>query len=405
MFTRIKKAAVPVAILFAGIGGFAVLDATKPQPDVTVEPPRPLSVYTESAGRASEQLVVNTQGEVRARVRSDVVAQIGGRVIQVSPEFIEGGRFSPGETLLVIEDTDYRSAANEAEARLAAARVDVEQSLADADVARKQLAGVKNPSPLALKRPQVARAQAALKAAEANLSLAKTNLERTRIALPYAGRLATTEVDLGQFVTPGKVLATAFSTERVEIRLPLTDVQLGALGVPIGYVAEDGPGLPVDLAATVAGEQHRWSGWVTRLDAAVDPTTRVVYATAVVHNPYDVDLTSGEMPLAVGLYVDAAVSGRIVDDAVSIPAAGLRAGDRVFILDEDGALDVRKAEVIHRNGERVILAAGVEEGEQVIVSAIRNPIPGMSLEAIGRSAEQVVNETDQVSGAGAALAD
>lgn len=397
MFTRIKKAVLPLVILLVGVGVMFALNATKPTPEVATEPPRPLSVYTERAMRSTTQLSVETQGEVRATVRSDLVTQIGGRIVEVSPEFIEGGRFQPGETLLAIEDTDYRSAVNEAEARLAAAQVELEQALADADVARKQLAGVKDPSPLALKKPQVARAKASVEAAEANLSLARTNLDRTRISLPYAGRLATTTVDLGQFVSPGKVVGTAFGTDKVEIRLPLSDSQLGALGVPIGYTAEPGQGLPIDLAATVAGQRYRWSGRVTRLDAAVDPDTRVVYATAEVLNPYDANMAEGQMPLAVGLFVDASVSGRIIEDAITIPAAGLRAGDRVFVLSDEGTLDIRDARVVYKTGERAILASGVEPGEQVIISAIRNPIPGMSLEAIGAAAVE--------SASGEALAD
>ena len=75
-------------------------------------------------------------------------------------------------------------------ARVAAAKLELEQALADADVARKLLANESNPSPLALREPQVARAEAALRAAQTSLSLAKTNLERTQIqaALYRKGR-------------------------------------------------------------------------------------------------------------------------------------------------------------------------------------------------------------------------
>ena len=383
MLARLKKALLPLGVLSLGAVAAVLLNATKPTPEVTSETPRPLSVHTTPAERRASQLVVSTTGEVRATVQSDLVAQVAGRVVAVSDEFVEGGRFSAGETLVTIEDTDYRMAFNEAEARVAAAQVDLETALADADVARKQLAGVANPSALALKKPQVSRARSALEAAEAGLALAQTNLERTRIALPYTGRLMRTAVDLGEYVGPGSVLATAFGTDRVEIRLPMTDEQLGALGVPIGFVAPEEGGLPVDFTATVAGELHHWSGRVERLDAAIDPDTRVVYATAVVEDPYRDVAETGEMPLAVGLFVEAAVSGRIVESAIRIPSDGLRAGDRVFVLTDDGLLDIRDVDVIHSNVAETILASGVLAGEEVITSAIRNPIPGMALEPIG----------------------
>ena len=82
-------------------------------------------------------------------------------------------------------------------------------------------------------------------------------------------------------------------------------------------------------------------------------------------------------------FVEAAVSGRIVESAIRIPSDGLRAGDRVFVLTDDGLLDIRDVDVIHSNVAETILASGVLAGEEVITSAIRNPIPGMALEPIG----------------------
>lgn len=383
MFTRVKKAAVPLLVLSGGIGAFMVLNAAKPVPETVNEPPRPISVFVEPAEQATTQLRVETHGEVRSSIASDIVTQVGGRIIEVSPEFIEGGRFEANEVLFVVEDADYQSAVEQARSSLASAELELQQALADADVARKQLAGLKNPSPLALKKPQVAQARAAIEAAKANLRFAQTNLERTRISLPYKGRIATTRVDLGQFVSPGSIVGRAFSTDKVEIRLPLTDTQLGALGVPFGFTAPSGGGLPVDLSASIAGKHYRWTGRVTRLDASIDPETRVVYATAVVDNPYDIDPDVGGMPLAVGLFVDAVVSGQIVENAIRIPSDGLRAGDRVFVLSEQGALDIRDVSVIYQSPSYSVLSAGVEPGENIIVSAIRNPIQGMKLQAIG----------------------
>jgi RND family efflux transporter MFP subunit len=392
MFARIKKALLPTAVVVGGVGIFVVLQATKPVPESKIEPPRPTSVHAEAAVRSTTQLTVQTFGEVRPTVATEIVAQVGGRIVEVSPEFVEGGRFAANEPILMIEETDYASAVQEAEARVASAQVDLEQALADADVARKQLAGVKNPSPLALRKPQVARARAALKAAETNLALAQTNLERTRIALPFSGRITETTVDLGQYVTPAKVVGRAFASDLVEVRLPLNDGQLAALGVPIGYSAPENGGLPVDFSAIVAGQRYIWRGTVTRLDASVDPTTRTVYATAEVRNPYDVDFSRGEMPMAVGLFVDASISGRVIEDVVQIPADGLRAGDRVFVVDDEGLLDIRDADVIHRSPTTAVIARGVEAGERVVVSAIRNPIPGMRLKVIGEEVIEPVAE-------------
>jgi len=331
--------------------------------------------------RATSRPTVVAYGEVRPAVRTELVAQVGGRITSISPSFIEGGAFGPGEVLLSIEDTDYLAAVDERQARVAAAKVDFEQALADADVARKQLAGQKDPSPLALKIPQVSQAQAALKAAETALSLAQTNLERTRLSLPFAGRVQRQSADLGQYVGPGKVLGTVFGTDVAEVRLALTDSQLTSLGIPIGFSGEGESALPVTLSAVVGGNSHYWRGQLTRLDAAIDPGTRSIYGTVRVEDPYGSGAEGG-MPLAVGLYVDAEIEGRPIIDAVQIMAEGLRAGGEVFVLDGEGLLDVRKVEVVYRNRSTVFLSSGVEAGDLIIVSAIRNPVRGMRLQAI-----------------------
>jgi RND family efflux transporter MFP subunit len=385
MIATLRRAAWPVGIGFAGIAIFALLQVTKPRPVPNIEPPRPVSVEVAPAIRAASRPIVVAYGEVRPGVRTQLVAQVGGRIDSIAPAFIEGGEFAPGEVLLSIENTDYLAAVDERFARLAAAKVDLEQAVADADVARKQLAGQKNPSPLALKQPQVARAEAAVKAAETALSLAQTNLERTQISLPFRGRVQSQSADLGQFVSPGKVLGTVFGTDVAEVRLALTDRQLASLGIPIGFSGDPDGALPVVLSGEIGGVTYRWQAALVRLDAAIDPTTRTVYGTVRVQDPYG-DASIQGMPLAVGLYVDAEIEGRPIIDAIQIAAEGLRAGNEVFVLSGEGLLDIRQVEVVHRNRDTVLLGAGVEAGEQVIISAIRNPVRGMRLEAMDSTA-------------------
>ena len=326
-------------------------------------------------------LEVVTQGEVRSRVSIDLVSQVSGRITSVSSEFMEGGTVMPGAKLVQIEPTDYELALNQAEAQVAAARVALELAEADADVARKQFIGTPNPSDLALKKPQVAEAKARLKAAEADLEQARINLERTRVSLPFTGRIASTYVDLGQYVTIGTPLCQAFATDKVEVRLPITYDQLSALGIPIGFVAESGSGLDVSLTAKVGGREQIWRGELLRLDASIDSATRTLYAIAEVDDPYGLNASESGMPLAVGLYVTARIQGRGIEDAVKIPRKALRAGDTVYVLNTQGQLEIRQVSVTYSSPEFAVIAAGVRPGEQLITSTIRNPIPGMALEA------------------------
>jgi hypothetical protein len=179
-------------------------------------------------------------------------------------------------------------------------------------------------------------------------------------------------------------LGRVFATDRVQVRLPLNDRQLAALGLPIGYARAPGESGPkVVLAAEVAGARHAWQGELIGVDAAVEPSTRLIYATAEVLDPYGEGRSVEGMPLAVGLFVQASISGRRLDDVARIPAAGLRPGNQVYVIDAEGRLDIREAEVAQAGTEYAIVTGGLAAGEELVVSALRNPISGMAVSSIG----------------------
>jgi RND family efflux transporter MFP subunit len=388
---KLASTLAPVIVIALGAGVYGLLEWAKPEPEKKEETPRPLSVYVEEVEKSDVSLNVETSGEVRARTEIDIVAQIAGRVVSVSPEFTEGGRVTPGEALITIEDTDYRFALLQAEAVVANAEVALQQALAAANVARSQLRDKTNASDLALNKPQVARAHAGIKAAKADLAQAQANLDRTSITLPFTGRVISTSVDVGQYITPGTRLGRAFSTDVVEIRLPLNDSQLASIDLPIGFIAGEAGGLDVNLSATVAGKEQNWSGQLTRLDASIERETRMLYGIVEVHSPYEDHVSENGMPLAVGLYVRASIQGREIQGAFVIPRDALRAGDQVYVVNENGHLEVRSVEVTHSSSTRAIIASGLKPSERVVISSIRNPIQGMALEPLQQTYRETAN--------------
>src|SRR5690606_8033201 len=130
------------------------------------------------------------------------------------------------------------------------------------------------------------------------------------------------------------------------------------------------------------GRQQTWQGRLLRLDAAIDPGSRMLFAMAEVNDPYGSGASSHGMPLAVGLFVEAVIAGRNLARALLIPPEALRAGNKVHTVDDAGRLQTREVEVLSRDSERVVVAAGLEPGEQVIVSTLRNPVQGMALVAM-----------------------
>ena len=95
------------------------------------------------------------------------------------------------------------------------------------------------------------------------------------------------------------------------------------------------------------------------------------------------------MPLAVGLFVNAEIEGRQLEQAYLIPRNALRAGDKVYRI-TDGKLDVREVEVIHQASDYVVIERGVESGDRVVISSVRNPVQGMAVEAVVRDGSALV---------------
>jgi RND family efflux transporter MFP subunit len=378
MKNMLMRYVTPCLVVAVGVGTFFLLDIAKPKPEKKLEQPRPLSVYVEPTERVRVALNVQAEGEVRAKVKVKLVAQIEGRISAVSPEFTEGGRVLPGVTLVEIENIDYQLALSAAEAQVAEAEVGMQEALATANVARKQLFNASTASDLALKKPQVAQAQARIKAAKSVLALAQLNLTRTRITLPFTGRIIDTKVDIGQFVTRGTLLGTAFSTDAVEVRLPLNDTQLASLNLPVGFIAQKEDEIFVDLSATLGGKTQHWQGRLQRLDAVIDPGTRSIFAQVDVKLPYSKNVSQYGMPLPVGLYVQATIAGREVDNVSVIPRPALRAGNNVYVV-KNGRLEIRQVTVVHSSDENAVIGAGLVSNDSVVVSSIRNPIPGMLL--------------------------
>jgi RND family efflux transporter MFP subunit len=376
----------PILVILAAIGIFSALQANKPEPDKQEPAARVLQVYTEPASIETTLFDVSTQGEVKARTNINLSAQVAGRIEWVSDQFISGGSIPAGDPILKIESIDYELAVNQAQAALANAQVVLEKAVADANVAKQQLVGVPNPSPLALKIPQVNEAKANLKGAQAALQRAELNQKRTSITLPYNARITETSVQVGQYVGPGQTLGRAISTELVFLRLPLKQEELKALGLPIGYSAKAGnQGPTVLLSREISGTVYQWEATLTHIESIIDPVSRMVHAIVQKIEPYAPHNANQGMPLAVGFYVDALIRGGEPKDMIAIPRNALRPGNRVFTI-QDGRLAVVQVTVAHSNQEKAYIATGLNAGDHVIISPIRNPVEGMAIRSIDAGA-------------------
>lgn len=374
----------PLAILFGGFSLAGLLLATGPK----VEPRSPVIVAplvrVVEALPTTIQLTVRAHGTVVPRTESELVPEASGRVLEVSPSLVSGGFFAKGDRLLRIDPLDYEVALEQARSRLARTTSDLADARKDHarqnDLARQQATSDAQRDD-AINR--LAVAEASLREARALLSRAERDLERTEVLAPYDGRVRSEHVDVGQFVARGVAVATIYAIDYAEVRLPIQDEELAYLELPLVY-DQDAPAtaVPVTLRAQFGGALHEWQGEVVRTEGELDPRTRMVIVVARVAAPYA--RSEGRPPFAVGLFVEAEISGAVSKGVVVLPRSALRGDDRVLIVDADERLRFRTVEVLRVVRDEVFVSSGLAAGERVCVSPLEAAVDGMLVRASGR---------------------
>jgi RND family efflux transporter MFP subunit len=315
------------------------------------------------------------------------VPEVAGRVEWVSPALISGGNFEAGDALLRIERSDYSVAAEQARASLARAQSEFKRASRELE-RQKSLAAREYASAAQLEdaESQERVTAATLREARARVERAELDLARTELRAPYVGRVREKNVDVGQFVSRGQALATIYAIDYAEVRLPVPDEELAFLDLVALEPARLDPGVAtgplVTLRADFAGQPHVWQGRLARTEGEIDPRSRMVHVVARVQDPYGREAGDGRTPLAVGLFVEAEIEGQSIERAVLLPRSALRAGNRVLIVDAEQRLRFREVEIARRVGDELVVSAGIEAGERVVVSPLQTVSEGMSVRTL-----------------------
>ncbi|WP_162143746.1 efflux RND transporter periplasmic adaptor subunit [Hellea balneolensis] len=376
---------IPIAIVLGFFVLTSIIIALNKKPEEKKRSFNTLAVIADYAVQDDVQLSVTTQGEARPRTEIDLVPEVGGKIVYVSPNFIEGGIIRKGETLIRVEDSDYKVNVIRAKANIAQAEQVLIREKAEGEIARQDYEelGRGEASALALRQPQQAQAEASLMAAQAELETAELQLKRTAVRAPFDGRVRTKSSDLGQFVSPGRALGRIFSTDIVEVRLPLTDADLSKIDLPIAFVAKDRASAPdVTLSAVIGGKTQFWNGKIMRTDPTYDTQTRALFAIAEVFDPYGDGSSENGVPLPPGLFVDAVVKGKTFENVIVLPRDGLRPEDEVYVVNDKGKVDVRVADVLDTDADKAFLFSGVEAGELVVLSPMEKSRVSMTLKVL-----------------------
>lgn len=373
----------PLAVLTGAIVLSFLLVVNRPQ----LQPKERAVSYTAvrviTVDPKSIVLEVQSQGTVQPRTESELIPEVSGRIIWMSPSLVSGGYFEQGALLLKIEQADYKSTLDKNHA--AVTRAEVEFETASSEYKRT----LKLEKQKLASQSQFDQAQRTYRVAEANLQdaiisrqQAERDLDRTLIKAPFAGRIRAENVDLGQFVSRGSTIATIYATDYAEVRLPIANSQLAFLDLPIGFRGQLKPEQEseVTLRGDYSGSPIYWPAKLVRTEAEIDAKSRMFYAVAraKVHT-WD----GKNPPLIVGLFVKATIQGRTAENIVVLPRVAMRDNNHVLIVDDEDRLRFRQVELLRIERNSVLVSAGLSAGERVCISPLQVAVEGMKVKPIG----------------------
>ena len=196
---------------------------------------------------------------------------------------------------------------------------------------------------------------------------------RTLIRAPYEGQVLEKNVDVGQFVSTGTVLARVYATDYVEIRVPLSGRQLEFVDLPERFRGETEQrgtaGPEVVVKADIGRREWRWSGRIVRAEGAIDTRTRQLFVVAQVDDPY-VRGADGQPPLRIGQFVAVEIMGRVLENAFVLPRSALRDAVEVLIVDDDSRLQRRAVGIAWTDRTHAVVTDGLAAGDVVNVTPL-----------------------------------
>ncbi|MGB0459455.1 MAG: efflux RND transporter periplasmic adaptor subunit [Porticoccaceae bacterium] len=360
------------------------MSLTKPDSLELESPNREVAVKTALIQKSQVQLKVKSQGTVQPLTRTTLVSEVSGIVMALAPQFEVGGTFAKGDVLIKLDPADYQVAKQRADAQLQSAKAQLLSEQARSSQAKKEWEMTGRPlseAPvLALRTPFLAEAQSRLLQAQAEVKQAELKLQRTVIRAPYTGMISATTVDVGQYVTIGTRLGETFAIDFAEIRLPMTDKDLSKLGWNASSAEQSIFNKnKVQLKTTVNGENVTWQAILVRSEGTVEQSSRVQYLVAQVADPYNIKGVADRPRLLIGSFVEAMVSGKMIDDVYTLPRHALRSNNRVATVDKDQRLKLLDVDYTYEDQANYYINTGLEGQVEVVTSGMGIMVDGMKL--------------------------
>ena len=353
------------------------------------------------ANLVSQRATIEAFGTVQARTLTNLIAEVPGLIEGVAPfenevnqsiaSFQNGGFFEKGDLLVKIVDTDLLAREAETLANLRRTEYQLAQERALADQAKTEWGDRdwKLATALVKRQPQILKAEAEAKAAEALHNQAKKNVLKANVRAPFRGRILNILADVGQQVGSGSssALAKIYSIKKGEVQLALSRKELSFLDFN-----EGSPHGENQIAVKIVNEEGKTihSGVIDRSQGIIDPRTRLHNLVARFENcftdPFNQISKIGN-PLSIGQFVKLKLIGPEIDVFI-IPISAFREQNTILVLDQEDRLTVRKVKSVKRDGLEVWVVGGIQEGERVCITPMDIIAEGMKVKISSSTADQ-----------------
>jgi len=359
------------------------------------------------AERTSVKPLITAFGEIQSRRTLEIRAPIGGTILELSPNFVEGGVLEEGEVILRIDSTDAEVESRFALADRNDAEVEVTESVRALALVENELTAARERETLLQRshdrqvelweqeigtRDAVETAELALTTArqsilsiqksvaqaelridqarsllarrEIALAEARRKLRDTRLEAEFSGTLSGISIVQGGLLATNERIGTLIDPGALEVAFKLSNTQYRRL------LGSDGRLLPIDvnvsleLADTTASTEGR----IVREGAAVAEgrTGRLLFASLP---------NSGRIGLKPGDFVSVTIEEPELRGVLTLPATAIDSENRLLVLDGENRLEDIDIELLRRIGDEIIVRGEPGLADRLIV-AERTPLIG-----------------------------
>jgi len=382
------SALIAVLILVLGLGISGWFIATRPKASPRERERTAPIVEVMELAPTSAKARIEAMGTVVAADEALIQAEVSGRIVWVHPEMVDGGFVTKDTVVARIDDRDYRLALEQQRSALQSALAELRLEEGRQNVAafewefmnQKEEQGEGD---LALRKPQLEAAEAAVRSARANVSKALLSLDRTEISAPFDAVISDAQADVGDQANPGAVLARLIATNTFYVKCLVRTDQLKWLK----FSGPDLAGGSTVLIYPVSGGER--TGRLINLAPELSSSGRMAQLIVSVDDP--LLLKPGDRTRGILLlddFVRVQIIGTEMEGVLSIPRTALREGRSVWLLDKDNRLRIVSAEIVFSTPDNVYVENDFEAGSRLITSSLGAPVEGMALSAEGEDIPQ-----------------